>query len=715
MLSSTIESVHLYRRGAIVERVANLETDGTAFAEEITLGDLPLSLHDQSVKVWCSAEGETNIPIAGACNISLQQVERVFGTEEEQQARERLEVIKGELKALRQQLQPVIDSIKKLDAIAMPSRPNIQDVEKYIVSPQQARMTLFSFIGIRREDLNRQYTQLADSVAELKTERDELKDTLESFERVHRDKILEHLCKKANIRLRNVDVPNTHVQVHISYYVDAAAWRPSYALHVHQGREAQLEMRALIVQHSGEDWDQCRLRLSTAHVQQWCTLPELRSLRIGRQVQQPSKPGYREPPADTKELFLDYDQFEKSTACEKSEAQVFGVAAERDEESCDDDWSEEAYDGAIPVGAGGGLAKQSWDDEAEMSVLADASESMMPPPAGAPAPEAPASEAPKSKKARRAMSKPSPSLGAMRSGGASFSEPSPPPDSEPSFNTIADDFLNFSNLEMPSLRDSARGALRPVPEHSGFILPEPVQAALDRAGQKSVPDFPASYVAVSQSDGFDYAFTCQNRVQVPADGKFHTIAVMEQTAPLHSFYVAVPREGQEVYRMVQLQNPFENPLLPGPLDLYKDDDFFITTQLELIAAGGHLDVGLGVEQAIKIARNTRYHEVSSGMLSGRLSLMHEIDIDVQNNLQQNIQIQIRERIPVINEHEEELTVKVSQVEPAWQPEHEDLKKARGRYFWNLQMQAHEKQTLQVQYQIDMSSKTEIVGGNRREA
>ena len=46
--------------------------------------------------------------------------------------------------------------------------------------------------------------------------------------------------------------------------------------------------------------------------------------------------------------------------------------------------------------------------------------------------------------------------------------------------------------------------------------------------------------------------------------------------------------------------------------------------------GGTVDVGLGVDPTVKIARNVEFHEEATGMLRGALRLVHAITIDVEN-------------------------------------------------------------------------------------
>src|SRR5690606_20193612 len=71
---------------------------------------------------------------------------------------------------------------------------------------------------------------------------------------------------------------------------------------------ARLELRAVVGQATGEDWQGVRLRLSTACKDAWTELPELHAQRIGRTQPEPAKSGWRPPPVGAAELYADYDR-----------------------------------------------------------------------------------------------------------------------------------------------------------------------------------------------------------------------------------------------------------------------------------------------------------------------------------------------------------------------------------------------------------------------
>ena len=72
-------------------------------------------------------------------------------------------------------------------------------------------------------------------------------------------------------------------KVRLNYLVDAASWRPQYKLRAGKAAKepVQVEYLAAVVQHSGEDWANVKLVLSTAQPMLNAAPPDLQVLQVG--------------------------------------------------------------------------------------------------------------------------------------------------------------------------------------------------------------------------------------------------------------------------------------------------------------------------------------------------------------------------------------------------------------------------------------------------
>ncbi|MBA2541002.1 MAG: DUF4139 domain-containing protein, partial [Deltaproteobacteria bacterium] len=292
--------------------------------------------------------------------------------------------------------------------------------------------------------------------------------------------------------------------------------------------------------------------------------------------------------------------------------------------------------------------------------------------------------------------------------------PPPPPEQAPGEPQPR---LDYANLVVANPDAPARGRLIPAPRDA-----HTEQARIEAGRGQLQVDMLALPPGCSAawSHTYDYAFATDGAVDVQSDGAWHSIAVTASAATAQLRHVAVPREQADVFRIATISNPFLGPLLPGPIDVYDRGQFLVTSVVEYAPPGARVEIGLGVDAAIKIARNTEFREEATGMLRGSLRLHHTVTIDVDNVSAAPIELEIRERVPVTREGEDDIEVTPGRVEPAWEPWKPDADgpraaRLRGGYRWRIALPAGQKTTLRAAYEIKISSKAELVGGNRRES
>lgn len=215
---------------------------------------------------------------------------------------------------------------------------------------------------------------------------------------------------------------------------------------------------------------------------------------------------------------------------------------------------------------------------------------------------------------------------------------------------------------------------------------------------------------------FDYAYIADGRVDVPADGQFHSVALTEKSTDVEVRYIVVPREDTKVFRVSQLRNPLQAPLLAAPADVYVDGEYILSTKMETVPPLGQMELGLGVEQAIKVARNTFYQEARSGeTIVAFNELRHKIQIEITNLLPRLAKIEVRERIPVPDEGAK-IDVEINRVTPIGE-KYEQVERfapVKGGYRWNIEVTPQQHTNLSVDYTIKTFVDSELVNGNRRE-
>ena len=184
-------------------------------------------------------------------------------------------------------------------------------------------------------------------------------------------------------------------------------------------------------------------------------------------------------------------------------------------------------------------------------------------------------------------------------------------------------------------------------------------------------------------------------------------------------HVVSPAVAPEVYRLATVVNPLDAPLLAGPVDVYERDELVLTAPLDETTPGGAIQIGLGVDPNVKVARNLRYREESAGVLRGSLRLIHEVTIDVEHLGGPAAALEVRERVPIPAPDTDEVEVTIDEVVPGWEPWRPEpaagVAALRGGHRWRLALAPGERRSLRVAYAIKIASKHELVGGNRRDA
>ncbi|MHC4599865.1 MAG: mucoidy inhibitor MuiA family protein [Planctomycetota bacterium] len=732
-LSSRIESVIVYREGARVTRSAEVEASADGFPGEIRVPNLPLSLDDDSLRLRLEALAEadtTALPDAADLRVGL-DVPPPDGTLPPPKDEE-LEEARLEVQRLEQEEDRLERSLERFEGLTIDERPKGKRGQQPPSSPTDARLALLEF---RRRELERVHGELREVRksslrAQEKLDELEVRHALASSARAAR----EHELRKAAVaRLRPPEGASlaSRARVVVEYMVPGARWAPSYAVRFDAGTtRARLQFRALVGQRSGEDWKGVNLSLSTADAMRWTELPELPSLKIGRRQPTPPRPGWREPPTGAEALYGDYDRVQ--SAAPQAEFKAPEPELRRDVLREDTGVYDRLEDDLDDEGAWGAAEEMECVEEPPPEAQMIAASSVMPPPPPA-APPAPRAKPAKKMKemAKRRSAAPDMSMavggGAMAKADDAFYPPSDEPVSGGDL-TAPSDLLRYGRLRLPGPREGGRGKLRPVSEAErtrdllrdlavagGDEVVGWIHSAAHRASQVSSSPLPSGHATPGSVEGFDYRYGARRPVDVPSDGAYHTLPILEENADAKRRFVTVPREAVEVFRFVTFRNPLESPLLRGPADIYVGGDFALTSPLETVAPSGEVEIGLGAEEAIKVARNTRFEEHASGILGGHLNLENEIRVEITNHLEEAAELEIRERVSAVREGDEEVEVEVLDSQPPWEVWKQKRSPIPGSHRWRVHLEAGASQTLTARYAIRLSSKKQLRGGNRRES
>ncbi|MCF6228748.1 MAG: DUF4139 domain-containing protein [Planctomycetes bacterium] len=499
----------------------------------------------------------------------------------------------------------------------------------------------------------------------------------------------------------------------VSYSVESARWWPAYSVRLSEGgQRAAFALEAFVAQQSGENWKNVEISLCTADMIQDIRLPVLDSLRYGRKQDAP-RSGYREPPEGLDSLFSNFDSYMESIPGRAREQFIGSSTTARGQtlevdsvadDDYDDDWDE-------------GLA----DEESEESCLDDivmargaVAELSAPPPApiAAPSPAPIASQAAPEVSKKRSKAAPSrrsgnvmpeeavmlDAFGSAPGGGLGSSFESP---KEPEASTN-EEWLDFDQLLLGGAGDgSHRGRLSRLPTGAG-----------GDGGGLNTPDNTSD--PMYSRGMFDHRFTADGVVDIPANGQVHRIQLRTQNAPSEMNFRCAPRVDERVFREVALTNPFEAPLLPGPVDVFIDGTLVMSSKIDGVDRGGNVNFGIGEEQRLRVARNTKVHEESKGLLGGKSEIDHTVSIDIASSLGVDVVVEVIGRIPVSGDDKIDVSLLRSKPDAEKYDQRDRDQYVEGGLRWKLPVPAGGKSSIEYEYRIVLPAGYELNGGNRRE-
>ena len=763
VVPSVLDAVSVHSDGALCTRVATVPAENGRLPLQVRINGLPLGLTTGSLRASI---------LQGPSGLAVRDIRPAFDVQlppepdvpaEQRALEEALETL-ARLKLELQRVDQEISSIQLQPSFLKPK----QGEPPREASPT-AILTLASFIDeelatlhARKLDLERRQR---DAEAELELRRRRLQEGSSS---VRGQRAV--LYRAALITLSDTGAAQGEARLTLEYAVHGARWVPGYELRMPRTLDGgTLRMRASVLQRTGEDWQNVKLSLSTAGLHRRADVPELKALRIGRRQPPPARSGWREPPPGLDELFAGYDAAggppppspsTPAISLPQGEARQRAVAREIPamnkpmpqpepvpaDESEELDMLMDAQPMAemrqeVPESRAAPMKKRSGGP---LGGLFSGSSAPPPPPPPAPAAAAPMRSAPPGgggmARGRRAqapaeeMAKDAASYGAPMMdmegggmdgfGGAAPSEPEPPAGVE-----LGGNLLDYDSLELPPANQyGLRGRLQPQPSWSSqeIIALTALHVRVDVvsllvARQQNMEAVhrispPTWAVPPRQSTPyFDYRYDVETRIDVPSDGVWHSVPVFSAPVGLTAEYLCVPSMEPQVFRTVKVENRTPHALLAGPVDVTLGDEFLMTTPLPTLAPGATQRIGLGVEESIKVSRNTRYDEASGGVFGGANVLTHRVSVEVANRLGRPATVEIRERVPVIPKDEKDIKVEETEIKPPWrspEPLPGDTP-VDGERTWRVTLQAGEKQSLDATWVVKIPSSKMLQGGNRR--
>ncbi|GAA2186040.1 mucoidy inhibitor MuiA family protein [Micromonospora lupini] len=272
-------------------------------------------------------------------------------------------------------------------------------------------------------------------------------------------------------------------------------------------------------------------------------------------------------------------------------------------------------------------------------------------------------------------------------------------------------------LQLSTARPAATTA---VPELSPWYLdrfrPEPVGPAAMAApagmsppapggalGRSAAP-LPRMKESVAQVEQGVSAATYRpaRPAAVPADGSAHraTIAVLDLPARLD--HVTVPVRAAEAHLRATVRNTSDHTMLPGPAAVFHGADFVAATELPTWAPGEEIELGLGVDDRLRVERKLHRRSETKATLGSTRRREVDYRITVANHTPRSATVEVRDQLPV--SRDEAVVVRETNLMPA-PAERTEL----GELAWRLSLAPGESGEISIGFRVELAKGVELTG------
>ena len=249
--------------------------------------------------------------------------------------------------------------------------------------------------------------------------------------------------------------------------------------------------------------------------------------------------------------------------------------------------------------------------------------------------------------------------------------------------------------QVPRLRTMAAAAAPPQME-AAFLGAEPADAQAE-------PEVEAEVVtATVESTGAAVTYRVPGTAAVPADGAPRKVAVARFQLTPDLDYVAAPKLVEAAYRRAVVANDSAYTLLPGPANLFAGDEFIGTTELELTAPQGEIELYLGADDRFRVERELKRREVDKRLIGDRRRLRYGYEIVLENLLPTEARVTLHDQIPV--SRHEDLKVKLESADPS-PTEQTEL----NLLDWTLTLAPGEKRVVRFDFTVDHPREMKLFG------
>jgi uncharacterized protein (TIGR02231 family) len=209
-------------------------------------------------------------------------------------------------------------------------------------------------------------------------------------------------------------------------------------------------------------------------------------------------------------------------------------------------------------------------------------------------------------------------------------------------------------------------------------------------------------VAEVSKQGSVVTFKLSGGGNIPSDGAPHKTTIFNDDYPCNFDYIAMPRLVSFAYLQANVKNSANGAtLLPGKANIFRDNIFVGTTQLDNIAPGQEFKLNLGIDEGLKIERELVERQVDKKLIGNQRRITYSYRLIITNLLNSEANLKLTEQLPV--SRNEQIKVRLIRSNPQIQLGE------MGIVEWMLTLAPQERREIYYQFTVEHPPELTVVG------
>jgi uncharacterized protein (TIGR02231 family) len=208
--------------------------------------------------------------------------------------------------------------------------------------------------------------------------------------------------------------------------------------------------------------------------------------------------------------------------------------------------------------------------------------------------------------------------------------------------------------------------------------------------------------ATVSREGSTVSFQVGGNTNIPSDGTPHKVTIFSKNYPSKPEYIAIPRLVSFAYLQAIVTNPMTGAtLLPGKANIFRDNTFVGTLQLENVSPGEEFKLNLGIDEGLKIERELVERQVEKKLIGNQRRTSYAYRLIVTNLQQVPAKLTLKEQLPV--SRKEQIKVRLTQTNP------KIVAGEMGLLEWIMSLPPQAKQELYYQFVVEHPPELTVIG------